>query len=730
MSIANIQKEKFLDVIYRNLYSSGYTPKESEILDFFSKYFSIYQIGSPLPINSEIFRQLFASDADVFNQRMLFTLFNVEVLYDAISENAEEIMRVTTAFNKRMQVLRSRRIELENKIDDLLFVNQNSDGVYASYTDSFATTDGTDLGLTTAFVDVQNGKVVLPTLSSAVFDLVSTKSVVSSGATYSVVFNKNSVYSSQPMTDDSFFPSVFDGLENTEWQKTFNFDSIGIVTFSLNLPIINSTILSNISGRLNTISPVDTYCRINYADPNKASSIFNKKSSKDYDRFSFNFEASDILSIDLYFVKTEPDYIDENKKDKYAYRYGIRDISISGKYQDKSAVYVSKPINLKAKDNKNLAIDAVMLDANQSGLENGTISFFVAQDNPSAETISDFNWQPISIQSASLASFPNVISFDGVFLKSKKIVDQLQNAQTEIQKIPLQLKTSETNLNQQNPINDLYPNQTIYRIAKIDNLDNPYDSYILSGTNLIKGYYVNYSGSIYNELDGLSTWNSILSGRSSIRQLYVIPPYDISSNSTFFIGPNLSGISIFLETQVLCSSEKTIKQTFIKNDAVSKKWNVSVYVNGKPTYIPSDQVSETIQWNFKQGVNLIKIAIDAEESANGSITLMDGSNLSNYGLVYQDYYSYVDPLDFKKSRSASDYVFTIENYFGNKEVFSRSDIRSNSKIFYYTNTPNPIDAIRVRADISRSQNPVSSPSMDSFTLKFKNNQRLEDEQVI
>lgn len=729
MSISNIQKEKFLDVIYRNLYSSGYIPKESEILDFFSKYFSNYTLGQPLPMNGEIFRQLSASNVDALNQRMLHALFNIEVLYDALSENAEEIMSVTNALNKRLQNLKARRVQLENKIDDILFTNQNADGIFGAYTDSFPNTDGTDLALTSAYVDVSNGKVTLPTLSSAVFDLVSAKSIVAKGATYSVSFNRTSVYSNQLISDESFFPSVFDGLENTEWTKTLNFDSVGLVTFSINLPITSSVVVSSISGKLNTISPVDIYCRVNYSDPAKKSSTFGKKSSKDYDKFSFNFEAGDVGSIDIFLVKSEPDYIEENKKDKYVYRYGFRDIAISGKYYERSATYVSKPISLKTRDNLNLAIDAVSVSVNQSGFENGSISYFVAENNPSAQLISDFNWQPISTTNDPLAAYPSVVKFEGSYLRSKKIVDQAQNPETEIEKIPLAAKSDVPNINQQNPTVDLYPDQLIYRIGKIDSFDEPYNSYILSGTGLVNGYYVNYTSKIFNEVDGLSTWDSIIGNRSSVRQLYTIPKYDISQNPTFFVGPNLSNISVLLETKLLCPTAKTVKHIFIKNNSVSKNWNVAIYLNGKPTYIAAGQFSETIEWNFKEGINSIRVAIDIEESANGSITLMEGRTLANYGLVYLDYYSYVDPLEFKKNRSVYDYVFTIENFFGNKEIMSRSDIRSNSRIFYFTNNPNKVESIRFRADLSRSQNPIGSPSIDSYTIKFKNSQQLEDEEL-
>lgn len=728
MSISNIQKEKFLDVIYKNLYSSGYIPKESEILDFFSRYFSNYTISQPLPMQGEIFRQLTGSNVDVLNQRMLHALFNIEVLYDALSENAEEMMGITNALNKRLQNLKARRTELENKIDDILFVNQNADAFFGAYTDSFPNTNGTDLSLTSAYVDVTNGKVTLPTLTSAVFDLVSAKSIIAKGATYSLSFNRTSVYSNQSLPEESFFPSVFDGLENTEWSRAYNFDSIGLVTFSLNLPIASNVVVSSISGRLNTISPADIYCRVNYSDVKKSAVTFSKKSSKDYDKFSFNFQAGDVGSIDIFLVKAEPDYIEENKRDKYVYRYGFRDISISGKYYERFASYVSKPISLKTRDNLDLAIDAVSISVNQSGFENGSIAYFIAEDNSSAESLSDFNWQPVSATNDPLASYPSVIKFEGSYLRSKKIVEKAQNLEAEIEKIPLASKSNVININQQNPTVDLYPNQLIYRVAKIDSFDEPYNSYILSGTGMVNGYYINYSNKIFNEINGLSTWDSIIGNRSSVRQLYTIPKYDISQNPTFFIGPNVSNISVLLETKLLCSKAKTIKHTFIKNDNVSKDWNVAVYVNGKPTYIPSGQFTETIEWNLKEGINSIRVAIDIEGSANGSITLMEGVKLSNYGSIYLDYYSYVDSLEFKKNRSIYDYVFTIENFFGNKEIMSRTDIRSNSKIFYFTNNPNKIESVRFRADLLRSQNPIGSPSMDSYTLKFKNSQQIQDEE--
>ena len=87
MTISNIQKEKFLSTLYKSLYAGGNKPNEQEILEFFSKYFSKYEPGEPLDINAQLFRQMAFGQVEVFNQKMLHTLFNIEVLYDSIFEN-------------------------------------------------------------------------------------------------------------------------------------------------------------------------------------------------------------------------------------------------------------------------------------------------------------------------------------------------------------------------------------------------------------------------------------------------------------------------------------------------------------------------------------------------------------------------------------------------------------------------------------------------------------------
>jgi hypothetical protein len=94
--------------------------------------------------------------------------------------------------------------------------------------------------------------------------------------------------------------------------------------------------------------------------------------------------------------------------------------------------------------------------------------------------------------------------------------------------------------------------------------------------------------------------------------------------------------------------------------------------------------------------------------------------------VYSEYYTYVDPLELRFNRSSADKVFTIDNVFGNKEILSKKNIKPNSRIFYFTNSPTAVSRIRLRADLTRGANPLQTPVLNSYKVKFKNSQTFAE----
>jgi hypothetical protein len=724
MTISSIQKKKFLDTVYKNFFAAGYKPTEKDLLDLFSKYFSNYEPGSPIPLRPELFRSTAYSNVDLMNERMAHSLLNIENLYDSIFENSEQMFDVINALNNRIDNLRKRRAELESKIDDHIYSNQNSDGFYASITDNFSNGKNIDYNLSSIYLDTINKKVTLPKLNSAVFDMLSTNIVTSNSPRYTLSYNRQLVDSNKPFDDSSFFGSVFDGLSNTEWHKVFDFNEIGLVTLSINIPISNTTSVSKIEGRLNTVSPTDIYAKINYSNGTN-SEVKSKKSTFDYDTFSFDFKSGAVSSIDLVLLKVDPDYVDAASAKKYKYRFGIRDINISGQYYDKSGSLITEPISLATSDNKNLVIDAVTLTAEETNAANGSITYYIAEDKGNEVSILDYNWIPIAKPFDVNSSFSSTVNLKGSNVNTLRILDSVTDERKDVAKIPLALSTQTSNINEENPTQSIYSGIPIYRIARIPQFDSPYSPYILEGVNYVTGSYVTYSGNIYNEVNGLTTWNSILNGLDR-RRSYTLPPFEISSNSSFFQGPNLSNVSIILDFKLYCANDIVASHRFVKEDQTSQAWNVGIYINDTAHSIPSGKDYDTIEWRLQKGINRIKVTIDATGSANGSISLMDTYSILNYGVVYSQYYTYVDPLELRFNRSSTDNVFTIDNVFGNKEILSKKNIKSNSRIFYFTNSPTAIGKIRLRADFSRGANPLETPVLNSYKIKFKNSQTFAE----
>ena len=214
MNIATIQKRKFLNNIYKLLYSSGKTPTEQEVRRIFSAYFSVNEFGLPANVNYSLLQNVNVTDVDIINDAMATTLLNMEVLNDCILENNEELFSVINVLNSKLDGLRAKRRVLEAKVDELIFINNNSDGYYYSFLDDYFNTDNIDLALTSAFIDIEKGQVKIPKITSNLSNALTVDNIQTLNVTYSIIVNGNTVSSSQRAVN---FDNVFDGLNDTYW---------------------------------------------------------------------------------------------------------------------------------------------------------------------------------------------------------------------------------------------------------------------------------------------------------------------------------------------------------------------------------------------------------------------------------------------------------------------------------------------------------------------------------
>lgn len=717
MSISEIQKRKFLENLYRSLYSSGVTesdrvsrqPNDDEIKKEFDAYFSANRIGVPLRVDPTVLRNTRVTSPDIMNEFMARYIFNLDVLYDSIDDNTEKLMDSITYLNKKLDFLKQKRIDLEKKIDSILFTMSNTDGFFYSFSESFASLTNIDLSLTNAFVDVENRKATLPKLKSNALDFNAPGKINYSNVQYRIMFNGNVVVQDKQMPDVN---NMFDGLNNTMSKVEFDSDVIGPCALILNIPLDVPFVISKVDGRMSTGSAVTTVVELINQQNSSNSQFRRKQSSSDYDRFSFDFDPQLSGNLRITLIKYEPDYVNTaNTNNKYKYSFCIRDLIVSGQYYDSNATLISSPISIPAGD-ANKIIDAVSIEASNGNPGVGSVNFFIAADVENATGVSDFNWIPISSSVSNSPSFDQVVSFSG----SNKVFKNIKKSPSAGE-LKLYDLSTDNNLSIKNPSNSIYNGISVYRVAKLEEQQSPYNSYLLDSVNSFSFKYTSYSDGLYLDTN---RWSSIINKTLENVQVFEPGNIPITNVPSIPISLNLTKISGFLQTSLLVEEDTQAINSISKSDT-SVNWDMAVYLNGTLLAdIPSGVSTKEVSWSFKKGVNNIVVTFDAAGTSSGSISLMSGVSIANYGVPFVKYYSYVDPFDFRINRNESDLVFTIDNYLGNNEIFCRSQISNNSRIVFQNNLINPVKSIRFRADFSRFSNPFGTPSLNSYRIKFKN----------
>jgi hypothetical protein len=697
-----VQKTRFLENIYKLYYSNGIKPTDHQIKKAFSDYFSVNKPGFPLRLNYNALNSEAKTNVDLLNELMVNSLFNLDVLYDTILDSNEELFQVVTSLNKNIENLKAKRKALEAKVDDLLFANNNSEGYFYSYTENFSNIDKVDTFYSSAYVDILSGYAMLSAENSDRYTVFSLDNIINSRPTISLYENGTLVSNT---IDSSTFNNVFDGLNDTYWMYEHKTSSPVPVALSFDMPISNASIISKVEGYVLTSSPLDIQLVVSPVDGSPQDTL-TKLSSGDYSSFSFSLKPKSYSSIRITFFKKEPDLIDKNSQLPYVYRMGLRDLIIGASTRSKYGTIVSKPISLPVQSNDQLVIDSVSMETDEQFVSDGVINYYIAEDNPSANTISDFNWIPISPAGSENAGFTSVVNFNG----SAKNVINLSSIpkDEEIELIPID--TTSKNINDLNPNDKIYENKTVHRIAALDNDETYINPVLLGNTNSFKHFYI--LNNIPFRYKDIEAWNSdinaidnTLLSNTLYQQLGTISP-GINSPSSGYV-----------KTKMICDSENNVINTIKKSVST---FDLAVYLNGiRIADLPSGQLSQSVEWNFLEGINDIVVTYDKASSGQISFSLTEGIDLNTYGSIFTDYFFYLDRFDFRNKNMNDNFYFTIDNPFGRKEIIASSNIQNQSRFSYISNNATAPKAIRYRIDFSRFENPFVSPKVDSLRIKFK-----------
>lgn len=523
---------------------------------------------------------------------------------------------------------------------------------------------------------------------------------------------------------------MFDGLSDTYWTKTYISTTPGVVSLKLDVRSLSASAISKIYGRLVSEKPAKVILQVSDLTTNSAEpKVFTAQSEEDHDNFIFNFDSTSLSSMSIFIIKTEPDrMVTVSGSTVYEYDFSIRELSISGPYYDTSATYVSYPITINSTDNNKYTIDRVSLDAQvQAGLES-SIDFFIAQDNPDANSVDDFDWKPISPENFKNKINPNFIDFNGSDLDYINIVNSSS----------LGFSGRNVQYFDENPVINIpgFENITLYKIAKLSSEKDYIEPVILEGTNRYSWYRIPYTQGLFR--DNQRWKKDILNGTTESVQV-IESNNTVSSSSSFWTAPDLvSGGSVYISLDILCPQDITFEKTFSKDDKNSSLWDVGVYLNGSLiSSIQSETNSANILWSLKKGRNNIAILIDAPPKnagenyggLTGSITLMQQARINQYGYIYQNYLSNVSKYTLRDNNAVLNNVFSIVEIDTEKYIVSNKKILPDSRMYFYNNnsTFRTINSIRLKAELRRPlRDSKSTPMLTSYRLKFKRSETIAD----
>jgi hypothetical protein len=479
---------------------------------------------------------------------------------------------------------------------------------------------------------------------------------------------------------------------------------------AITIPVSVFSLISKIDGVVYTSSPLNVTMTARYNDTSKPDVLRSQNSRGDYGTFSFAVPSDIYSSIELNLYKNEPDYIQENSSSPYVYKFGLRDLVIGSKYYARSGFLISAPLRLPSNQNSNLVIDAVSVEAKEQILAGTSLNYYIAPDNPLAESVSDFSWTPISPSGSESSGYSSLVYLDGSLRRNIYIKNSPDT--NDISYIPL--SSNSKNFNEMNPNTKIYVDKNIYRIAALSSDISYVNPVLLANVDCFKHSYVvipgeNLNNSKYKDLE---YWNSTLKDK---------PANLLSSTLKEQLGSINPGINTYssgyIQTNIMRTAPVSVIHTATKSSA---NFNLAIYLNGVLIAdLPKGVSSKAVQWDFSSGINNIVISYDKNYVGQMYFSLAEGLNISRYGSVFSDYFLYLDPLEFQNKATEDNYYFTIDTVFGRKEILASKYISGDSNFIFTSKNASTVEAVRYRVDFTRYDNPYITPILESIRVKFK-----------
>ncbi|HJS83573.1 MAG TPA: hypothetical protein VJ742_12140 [Nitrososphaera sp.] len=708
MTIRRAQTERVLEEVTRTLYATGIKPTLGTVMQIVAEYFSKYPVGNPLPLPELVAEYRQVSSVDKYNQALAHLVLNLDVLYEVAQEQVDSIILLTAALQGHLERLESQRKRIETTIDDYLLSLYNSDGYYFSISDTFTDLIITDTALTSAHVDTLTGSVVLPAISALSKrldkDLVGTPSIIATVDNQSVGYRIIAPFSG----------ALEGSLQNAIWAIEVETDTPKEVVVTLSFLVgdgSNPIDVSRIDYNPYTISPLQMFVELGSRGSGNTFEFtgFGDKIETSTTTMSFTGPVRRAESVRFTLRKSEYDYTNQSPSGiRYRYLFGAKDISIMKKVYDNSASFVSKQLTLAEDLQSDMVIDAISLSVDQEIPEGTNITYFVASDpGDLVSELSELDWRTIiPVGGEDVES--TIARFDGARTYTRDIVPDPQSNELQL----IALDNANLDLQLRNPTPAIIPGIDVYRICDFTEEVLPSSFVLEEGVNTTNSYYTTFNE---GAVDDLAWWAEAMQS-GELNQAYG----RIDVGNDFFYGGDIgeSNISVYCETYLESPIQReTFLAEFSKPDQFSQTWDVRVFLNGREIgFLPVGTHKAVLPWAIREGLNHIALLVNIPSgNSSGTLNLLGGNNLFDYGTVKLGTWTYIDMFDMEYNQTGAQKTFTVND----GEIITRHKPTTNFRVRYSKDTGTSPAGVRFRADMERaSNNPNITPKLKSYRLRF------------
>lgn len=709
MSIKQRQIYTLVEKVLKEYYQNGYIPAVEEVASKINKILA----GNPpgLPITK--YRPAFSRKKSIpedWNKTIDEIATDLELLY---SENLEQINKILVDFDYyevERRKLERQIAESENRIEQLLLLNDNADGYLYSVYDDFKTLNKIDMDNTSAWVDFNFSEVCLPyskigntkiEINSPVGELITTDNIISSNNLQGAGFEN--------IVDDSL---------NTYWLhevvSVVPQEVVYKLTFTLEgEPSTRLVIDPHVTGTTTFIARYteDGHNWMNFGTSHSQEKIV-------YDFYDANFVGIEIIIKKRDYEET----ISVNGQNGFVYRFGLKNVSLYKIGFEKMANFQSKPLSIINRQGKPVTFDKISLEVIEEIPVDCSINYYLAL-RPKSELLNpDWtpDWQPIVPVSRYGSSENKVIDL--------KSISSFQPS------------------NIMSPSNNVYKNQAIngLRFYEMGNIPTGRDLMSESFTmykginqfkqSKYKAYWPEY-GPYPDPAEvsepGVSNWVDIKlpkDPRIKDRPVVTTNYLDIGT-SIFFHNEDEYSFSRF-ETNLYFKNavESTILK--LRTTAPSSKLNIAVYVNGEKIELTKNKINTYIvdsfgiegTLSFNQGWNNIIIYVYKGDNLSTNLNL--NINFLTYGsptFVRAE----MEPMIFVP---LFDYLYNVyeketDKYSiseDNKLIVGEYQKNQNAKYLFsyrYRIDQGYSNQVYLRAELKRGENTSLSPKLKFYKLR-------------